>query len=159
MSERKIEFGTTFRAQTNIAESAKHIEDLGFDIVGCGEHVTFHGNTANAFISLSVAAGVTKRVKLLSAITLVPLYPAALLAKPSSRSPARRATRILVYRTAARESAPCGSNATSRPAGLAMSHASRTRPNRQVAPPLHLTPSDPPTVQPPFSDSSSAPLH
>jgi probable F420-dependent oxidoreductase len=78
---KKIEFGTTLRSPYNVAELAQQIEALGFDIIGCGEHVSFHGESANGFISLSVAAGVTKKIRLMSAITLVPLYPAALLAK------------------------------------------------------------------------------
>ena len=81
MADRKIEFGTTLRSPSNVAELAQQIEGLGFDILGCGEHVSFYGDTANGFISLSVAAGVTKDIRLMSAITLVPLYPAALLAK------------------------------------------------------------------------------
>ena len=81
MADRKIEFGTTLRSPSNVAELAQQIERLGFDILGCGEHVSFYGDTANGFISLSVAAGVTKDIRLMSAITLVPLYPAALLAK------------------------------------------------------------------------------
>ena len=81
MADRKIEFGTTLRSPSNVAEFAQQIEGLGFDILGCGEHVSFYGDTANGFISLSVAAGVTKDIRLMSAITLVPLYPAALLAK------------------------------------------------------------------------------
>ncbi len=81
MADKKIEFGTTLRSPYNVAELAQQIEALGFDIIGCGEHVSFHGETANGFVSLSVAAGVTKHIRLMSAITLVPLYPAALLAK------------------------------------------------------------------------------
>ncbi len=81
MADRKIEFGTTLRSPSNVAELAQQIEGLGFDILGCGEHVSFYGDSANGFISLSVAAGVTKTIRLMSAITLVPLYPAALLAK------------------------------------------------------------------------------
>lgn len=81
MSEKKIEFGTTLRSPYNVAELAQQIERLEFDILGCGEHVSFYGDTANGFVSLSVAAGVTKNIRLMSAITLVPLYPAALLAK------------------------------------------------------------------------------
>ena len=81
MADRKIEFGTTLRSPSNVAELAQQIEGLGFDILGCGEHVSFYGDTANGFISLSVAAGVTNDIRLMSAITLVPLYPAALLAK------------------------------------------------------------------------------
>ena len=81
MSDKRIEFGTTLRSAYDVARLAKQIEDLGFDFLGCGEHVSFHGETANGIVSLSVAAGATERIKLMSAITLVPLYPAALLAK------------------------------------------------------------------------------
>ncbi len=81
MADKKIEFGTTLRSVYDVARLAKQIEDLGYDFLGCGEHVSFHGETANGIVSLSVAAGATERIKLMSAITLVPLYPAALLAK------------------------------------------------------------------------------
>ena len=81
MADKKIEFGTTLRSVYNIAKLAKQIEGLGYDFLGCGEHVSFHGETANGLVSLSVAAGATERIRLMSAITLVPLYPAALLAK------------------------------------------------------------------------------
>ena len=81
MADKKIEFGTTLRSVYNIAKLAKQIEDLGYDFLGCGEHVSFHGETANGLVSLSVAAGATERIRLMSAITLVPRYPAALLAK------------------------------------------------------------------------------
>ncbi len=81
MTTPAIEFGTALRSPYDIADSARRIEALGFDVLGCGEHVSFHGDTANAFVSLSLAAGVTERIRLMSTITLVPLYPAALLAK------------------------------------------------------------------------------
>ena len=81
MTERKIEFGTALRSPYDVAAQARRIEQLGFDILGCGEHVSFHVDTANGFISLSVAAGATTSIRLMSTITLVPLYPAALLAK------------------------------------------------------------------------------
>ncbi|MCH9675275.1 MAG: LLM class flavin-dependent oxidoreductase [Gammaproteobacteria bacterium] len=77
----KILFGTGLRAADGVAEFAKKVEDLGFDVIGCGEHVMFHGPTANGFISLSVAAGATTSLRLMSTITLLPLYPAALVAK------------------------------------------------------------------------------
>ena len=76
-----MQFGTTLRSPFNVAEAAVNAETLGFDILGCGEHVMFHRDTANAFVSLAAAAGATTRIRLMSAITLVPLYPAALLAK------------------------------------------------------------------------------
>jgi probable F420-dependent oxidoreductase len=77
----ELVFGTTLRTQSNVAGFARRVENLGFDVLGCGEHVMFHGPTGNTFISLSVAAGATERIKLLSAIVLLPLYPAALVAK------------------------------------------------------------------------------
>jgi len=78
---RRIEFGTALPAVTGVAEFARKTEELGFDFLGCGEHVMFHGPVTNTFISLSVAAGVTQRIKLLSSVVLLPLYPAALVAK------------------------------------------------------------------------------
>lgn len=76
-----IQFGTGIRTVTDIAASARQIEKLGFDIVSAGEHVMFHGPIGNTYITLSVAAGATERVKLMSTIVLLPLYPAALAAK------------------------------------------------------------------------------
>ena len=77
----KIEFGLSMRRSDRIAEQAKAIESLGYDYATTGEHVFFHVPTANAFISLAVAAGATTHLKLMSTITLLPLYPAALVAK------------------------------------------------------------------------------
>lgn len=76
-----IQFGTGIRTLTNVAASARHIEKLGFDILSSGEHVSFHGPIGNSFVTLSVAAGATERIKLMSTIVLLPLYPAALAAK------------------------------------------------------------------------------
>ena len=76
-----IEFGTALPVMDNIGEFAQRAEQLGFDLLGCGEHVMFHGPVGNTFISLSVAAGATRKIKLLSSIVLLPLYPAALVAK------------------------------------------------------------------------------
>ena len=81
MSKINIEFGTALRSPYEVAKLSQQIEGLGYDILGCGEHVSFYGDTANGLVSLSVAAGATKTVRLMSTITLVPLYPAALLAK------------------------------------------------------------------------------
>jgi probable F420-dependent oxidoreductase len=76
-----IQFGTGIRTVTDIAAAARRIEALGFDIVSAGEHVMFHGPIGNTYITLAVAAGATERVKLMSTIVLLPLYPAALAAK------------------------------------------------------------------------------
>lgn len=62
-------------------ELAVQAEAQGFDFVACGEHVLFHVPTPNAFVTLAAVASRTARVRLLSALTVVPLYPAALLAK------------------------------------------------------------------------------
>ncbi len=69
------------RDGSQLAEAATRAEDLGFAWFGNGEHVMFHNPTSSALINLAFLAGVTSRIRLLSAITLVPLYPAALLAK------------------------------------------------------------------------------
>ncbi len=60
---------------------ARRAEQLGFDLVSAGEHLFFHGPTPNAFVSLAAAAGATERIRLLSSLTIAPIYPAALLAK------------------------------------------------------------------------------
>lgn len=77
----KVEFGTALPSVTGTAEFARQAEELGYDFLGCGEHVMFYGPVSNTFISLSVAAAVTKKIKLLSSVVLLPLYPAALVAK------------------------------------------------------------------------------
>ena len=81
MTASQIAFGMMMRGTHGIEESARRIEELGFDYVGSGEHVAFHVPTPNNFISLAVAAGATTRIKLLSAVTVLPLYPAVLAAK------------------------------------------------------------------------------
>lgn len=76
-----IEFGMALHSIEGAAGNARRLEALGYDYAGCGEHVSFHGPTSNSFISLAAAAGATTRIKLLSAIVLLPLYPATLAAK------------------------------------------------------------------------------
>ena len=77
----QVMFGTGLRRPDGVAEFARRVEELGFDVLGCGEHVSFYVPTANTYISLSVAAGATERLRLMSTIVLLPLYPAALAAK------------------------------------------------------------------------------
>lgn len=60
---------------------ARLAEQLGFDYVAAGEHVFFHGSVLNPFVALAAAAGATERIRLLSAISLLPLYAPALAAK------------------------------------------------------------------------------
>jgi len=64
-----------------LPDQARQAEELGFDLVGAGEHMFFHGPTSNAFLTLAAAAAVTERIRLVSTLTLLPLYPMALAAK------------------------------------------------------------------------------
>ena len=76
-----IEFGIGLRRLDDISEDARNAEALGYEFITTGEHVLFYGPIGNGLISLAAAAGATSDIKLMTAITLVPLYPAALLAK------------------------------------------------------------------------------
>jgi probable F420-dependent oxidoreductase len=67
--------------QRGTAAEARAAEDAGYDGIATGEHLFFHGPVTNGFISLAAAAGATSRIRLLSALTVLPLYPAALAAK------------------------------------------------------------------------------
>jgi alkanesulfonate monooxygenase SsuD/methylene tetrahydromethanopterin reductase-like flavin-dependent oxidoreductase (luciferase family) len=72
---------TIHRATGSVATRAREAERWGFDFVASGGHLFFHGPTSNAFVTLAAAAGATERIRLLSALTLLPLYPASLAAK------------------------------------------------------------------------------
>ncbi|MFN0027071.1 MAG: LLM class flavin-dependent oxidoreductase [Acidimicrobiales bacterium] len=80
----KIEFGISMGLMRGATEEAQRAEVLGFDYLLTGEHVMFYTPVANTLISLAAAAGATKTIKLMSGIVLVPLYPAALLAKQAA---------------------------------------------------------------------------
>jgi probable F420-dependent oxidoreductase len=67
--------------QTAVATEARAAEDAGYDGIATGEHLFFHSPHPNGFVALAAAAGATSRIRLLSALTVVPLYPAALAAK------------------------------------------------------------------------------
>ncbi|MEM7079866.1 MAG: LLM class flavin-dependent oxidoreductase [Pseudomonadota bacterium] len=76
-----VQLGIGLGAMNDIAANAQRAEALGYDFVSTGEHVFFYGPIGNGLISLAAAAGATTTIKLMSTITLVPLYPPALLAK------------------------------------------------------------------------------
>jgi probable F420-dependent oxidoreductase len=65
----------------NIGDASRAIEDQGWDFLTTGEHVSFNIPIANSFVSLAAAAAATSRIELMSSVTLLPLYPAALAAK------------------------------------------------------------------------------
>jgi probable F420-dependent oxidoreductase len=69
-----VEFGSTLTSSKGIPAMAQRAEQMGFDYVVTGEHMMFHGPVSNSLISLSVAAGATTKIKLMSTIVLLPLY-------------------------------------------------------------------------------------
>jgi len=76
-----LHFGIGLRRLDKLIDDARKAESLGYQFVSTGEHVFFHGSVANGLIALAAAAGATRHIKMMTAITLVPLYPPALLAK------------------------------------------------------------------------------
>src|SRR3990172_5201540 len=60
---------------------ATRIEELGFDSVWTSEHVFFYFPTSDALTTLAAAAAITSRIRLGTAVLLLPLRPAALAAK------------------------------------------------------------------------------
>jgi alkanesulfonate monooxygenase SsuD/methylene tetrahydromethanopterin reductase-like flavin-dependent oxidoreductase (luciferase family) len=64
-----------------IADEARRAERLGFDLAAATEHVFFEGPVSNAFVTLGAAAAATERIRLVSTVTILPMYPMALAAK------------------------------------------------------------------------------
>jgi probable F420-dependent oxidoreductase len=79
-----IEFGVALPSVKGVGEFARLAERLGYDYLTCGEHVMFHGPVSNSLIALSVAAGATEKIKLMSSIVLLPLYNPVMLAKQTA---------------------------------------------------------------------------
>ncbi len=80
----KVEFGIGLRRFADVAADARQAEALGYEYVCTGEHVFFYGPVGNGLIALAAAAGATQRIRIMSTITLAPLYPPALLAKQAA---------------------------------------------------------------------------
>ncbi|MCP9951567.1 LLM class flavin-dependent oxidoreductase [Actinomadura madurae] len=78
---RRVRFGMAATDVATLPETARSIEDLGYDYLAVGEHLFFHVPTPNALTALSAAAVLTSRIELLSGVLQLPLYPAPLLAK------------------------------------------------------------------------------
>src|SRR6516164_522582 len=76
-----MESGSGIGTATDVAAAAREAGELGFAAVHCGEHLFFHGPAPQALATLAVAAAVTERVSLVSAVTLLPVYPAVVIAK------------------------------------------------------------------------------
>jgi len=79
-----MEFGIAMSLLHDAVDQARRAEELGFDFLSTGEHINFPVATSNTIVALAAAAGATERIKLVSSITLVPLYPPALLAKQAA---------------------------------------------------------------------------
>jgi len=79
-----VEFGAALSSMKDIAACARLVEGLGYDYLCSGEHMMFHGAVPNSLISLAVAAGATSRIKLMSTVVLLPLYPPMVVAKMTS---------------------------------------------------------------------------
>ena len=73
--------------EAETASSARWLEELGYEYLSVGEHF-MRGNPPGASSAglpvLAVAAGATERIRLLSAILLVPFYHPVMLAKLTS---------------------------------------------------------------------------
>ncbi len=76
-----IDFGMSVALMHEAKAEARRMEELGYDYLITGEHLAYPVPIGNTLVSLAAAAGATERIKLLSTVTLVPLYPPAMLAK------------------------------------------------------------------------------
>jgi alkanesulfonate monooxygenase SsuD/methylene tetrahydromethanopterin reductase-like flavin-dependent oxidoreductase (luciferase family) len=66
----------------NVSTEAKFIEDLGYHNLSTGEHVRGSGNRGSMSMPvLGVAAGATKKIRLLSGILYLPLYHPVMASK------------------------------------------------------------------------------
>ena len=77
-----LQFGISIRG-TDI-DHVTAIEVLGFDSVWTGEHMLFYGPVTDGLITLAAFAGMTSRIKIGSAINLLPLRPPVVVAKAVS---------------------------------------------------------------------------
>src|SRR3970040_524319 len=62
-------------------QDVSRIEELGFDSAWTSEHIFFYFPTFDALTSLAAMAARTERIRLGTAVLLLPLRPAALAAK------------------------------------------------------------------------------
>jgi alkanesulfonate monooxygenase SsuD/methylene tetrahydromethanopterin reductase-like flavin-dependent oxidoreductase (luciferase family) len=76
-----VQVGLALPIEANVVAFAQHAERLGFAYLGASEHIAFRAPVPNSFIWLSVAAGATQSIGLVSTVALLPLYPAVLFAK------------------------------------------------------------------------------
>src|SRR5215510_5118884 len=82
---------------------ARRVDELGFDSLWTGDHVSFHGPIYDSLTLLSSYIGVTKRVRLGVGVYLLALRHPTVAAKSSAwawaaRTP--RSSRLAAFRTA-----------------------------------------------------------
>jgi probable F420-dependent oxidoreductase len=79
-----IDFGAALPSMKDIPQFAQRVESLGYDYLCSGEHMMFHGPVPNSIVALAVAAGATKKIKLMSTVVLIPLYTPMVVAKQTA---------------------------------------------------------------------------
>lgn len=79
-----MKFGITFPIGEHDVRDIGKVEELGYDSLWTGEHIFFHIPTPDALTILSAFAALTQRIRLGSAIVLLPLRPPAIIAKQSA---------------------------------------------------------------------------
>jgi probable F420-dependent oxidoreductase len=89
-----IEVGLTFAADH--LDELPHVEDLGYDSVWTSEHMLFYGPTLDATVTLGAFAARTKRVKIGTAIVLLPLRHPTVTAKAISTADVLSGGRVIL---------------------------------------------------------------
>jgi len=84
--DQKIFSGIVMTAQNRggVLSLARRIEDVGFDSIWVGDHVSFYVPILESLTALAFVAGVTERVRLGTAVYLVPLRHPTTTAKVAS---------------------------------------------------------------------------
>lgn len=80
----ELKFGLNLSPGDISWQEVEKIEALGFDSLWVGEHIFFHVPTFSALTALAALAARTSRITLGTAILLLPLRPAAVVAKEAA---------------------------------------------------------------------------
>ena len=89
-----IQVGVTFGAEH--IDELPRVEDLGYDSVWTSEHILFYGPTLDATVTLGAFAAKTRRVKLGTAVLLMPLRNPTVVAKAISTADIISGGRVLL---------------------------------------------------------------
>lgn len=89
-----IEVGLTFAADH--LDELPRVEDLGYDSVWTSEHMLFYGPTLDATVTLGAFAARTKRVRIGTAIVLLPLRHPTVTAKAISTADVLSGGRVIL---------------------------------------------------------------